>query len=87
MGVKGDDAHECVRCVSVSRMLRSEMFAVMLCRALEAMSEAPSARSGDEKQRGINVVITPKTKSSAGHGEGPTAQAMHEAWSYYVYRL
>ena len=71
MGVKGDDAHECVRCVSVLHMLPSETFATMLCRALGATSDEPSVRSGDDKQRGINVgiTLTPKTKSSRRHGE------------------
>ena len=87
MGVKGDDAHECVRCVSVLHMLPSETFATMLCRALEATSDAPSVRSGDDKQRGIDVAITPKTKSSRRHGEGATAQAVHLGWPNYVYRL
>ena len=87
MGVKGDDEHECVRCASVPRMLPSETFATILCRALGATTEAPSARSGDDKQRGINVGITPKTKSSRRHGEGATTQAVHVRWPHYVYRL
>ena len=87
MGVKGDDAHECVRCMSVLHMMPSETFVTMLCRALEATSDAPSVRSGDDKQRGIDVAITPKTKSSRRHGEGANTQTVHVRWPHYVYRL
>ena len=87
MGDNGEDAHDCVRCASVPHMLPSETFATMHYRALGATTEAPSARSGGDKQRGINVGITPKSKSSRRHGEGATTQVVHVRWPHYVYRL